>query len=173
MIFKNQRLTGSLQGLQNASKETRDQLADEVYGLTRINQHKQTKKVIELILKKKLIKRQEEICKLREELKALEINTQSQLREKTSIVEQLSHELDAKNSKISKHLEQIDQYTLDALSFKARCEEQEKELEKFRSKLNEKELTANSQLNSISAQLNNKEEFLNKIYHEVGVNLHW
>ena len=49
MIFKNQRLTGSLQGLQNASKETRDQLADEVYDLTRINQHKQTKKVIELI----------------------------------------------------------------------------------------------------------------------------
>ena len=84
-----------------------------------------------------------------------------------NIVEKLNNELESKNVKISKHLEQIDQYTLEALTYKSKCDEQEKELERFRIKLNEKEINANTQLNSISEQLNSKEEFLNRIYNEV------
>jgi hypothetical protein len=89
------------------------------------------------------------------------------LKEKINIVEKLNSELDSKNSKICKHLEQIDQYTLEALNYKSKCDEQERELERFRIKLNEKEINANTQLNSINEQLNNKEEFLNRIYNEV------
>jgi hypothetical protein len=48
----------------------------------------------------KLTKRQEEITKLREELKALEINTKNQLKEKSSAVEQLNNELIIKNQKV-------------------------------------------------------------------------
>ena len=120
-----------------------------------------------MFLYNQLTRRQEEICKLREELRALEINTQCQIKEKLTIVEKLNDELDVKNSRISKHLEQIDQCTLESLTYKAKCDEQEKELERFRIQLNEKDLNTSTRLNSITEQLTNKEEFLNKIYNEV------
>lgn len=69
--------------------------------------------------------------------------------------------------KIAKQLEQIDQSTLDVLNYKARCDEQEKELEKFRSQLTEKEINSNTQLSNIAAQLVDREDYLNKLHAEV------
>jgi hypothetical protein len=49
-----------------------------------------------------------------------------------------------------------------------KCEEQDKELANFRYKLNESQLNSNSHLTSITAQLVDREDQLNKVQEEVG-----
>lgn len=69
--------------------------------------------------------------------------------------------------KIAKQLELIDQSTIDILNYKARCDDQEKELEKIRSQLNENEHHKNSQINVVRTQLAEKTEDIIKLQDEV------
>ncbi|CAF0935384.1 unnamed protein product [Brachionus calyciflorus] len=138
---QNQRLTLSLQSLQGSSKETRDKLSDE------------------------LIKRQEEIIKLREELRTLDLNHEAELKEKNFLIDELNTQIQEKNAKISKQLELIDQNTLDLLNYQSKCDELEIEIDKFRAHLNQTEYNS-SHLSSITAQLYSKEDHLNKLQTE-------
>ncbi|RNA32208.1 golgin subfamily B member 1-like isoform X2 [Brachionus plicatilis] len=113
-------------------------------------------------VQKILIKRQEEILKLREEIQSVEFIHQSEMKEKNYLIDQLNTQIKDKNSKISHQLEIIDQNTIELLNIKSKCEEQEMELQKFRTELNRNELNS-SQLNSITAQLYTKEEHVNQL----------
>ena len=64
-------------------------------------------------------------------------------------------------------MEQLDQNTIDLLNYKSNSDEQEKELEKYRSQLNMNELAKNSHITTIKAQLSDKELDLNKLQTEV------
>ena len=66
-----------------------------------------------------------------------------------------------------KQVEQIEQSSSDMLTLKSKCDEQEKELEKFRAQLNKTELCSSSHITSITAQLIDKEETVNKLHSEV------
>ena len=64
-------------------------------------------------------------------------------------------------------MEQLYQNTIDLLNYKSKSDEQEKELEKYRSQLNMNELAKNSHITTIKAQLTDKELDLNKLQTEV------
>jgi hypothetical protein len=64
-------------------------------------------------------------------------------------------------------MEQLDHTTIDLLSYKSKCDEQEKELEKYRSQLSLNEMAKNSHITTIKAQLTDKELDLNKLQTEV------
>ena len=64
-------------------------------------------------------------------------------------------------------MEQIEQTSLDLLSMRAKCDDQEKELEKYRAQLNKNEICTHSHITSITAQLIDKEETVNKLHSEV------
>jgi hypothetical protein len=58
---------------------------------------------------------------------------------------------------------------METTNLKKICDEQEKELLNFRNQLNENQLNSNSHLNSITAQLIEREDQLNKIQDEVSI----
>lgn len=107
-----------------------------------------------------MIKRQEEILKLRDEIQSAEFMHQSEIKDKNILIDQLNDQIKEKNSKLSHQLEIIDKNTVDLLNIKSKCEEKEIELEKFRSQLNKNDI------NSIAAQLYSKEEHVNQLYED-------
>ena len=109
-----------------------------------------------------MIKRQEEILKLREEIQSIEVLHQSEIQDKNILIDQLNGQIQEKNSKIYHQLEIIDKNTVDLLNIKSKCEEKEIELEKFRTELNKNDINF-SQINSITAQLCSKEEHVNQL----------
>lgn len=137
---QNQKLTFALQSVQTAAKEAREKIGEE------------------------LAKKQDEITKLRDELKTLEITHQAHLREKEYTIEQLNNDLAQANTKKSKQLDDCNQ---EIATLKARCEEQDKELEKFKTQLNKNETSANSQLTTLNSQLAEKDENITKLTAEV------
>lgn len=74
--YQNQKLTFTLQSLQNTSKETREQLSDEVR------------------------QRQDEIYRLRDELKIVQSNLDTEVREKNYIIDELKLELTQRKQKV-------------------------------------------------------------------------
>ena len=66
-------------------------------------------------------------------------------------------------------MDKINQVSIEASHLKQICDEQEKELFKFRNQLNENQMSSNSHLNSMSAQLIDREDQINKVQDEVCV----
>jgi hypothetical protein len=97
----------------------------------------------------------------------MEAEYQSQLSERLHKIEKVTNELDLSNNKVKHQMEQLDQSTLDLLSYKSKCDDLEKELENFRSQLNLNELTKNSHITTIKSQLTDKELDLSKLQSEV------
>lgn len=64
-------------------------------------------------------------------------------------------------------MEQIDRLTMDILSYKSKCDDLERELEKFHNQMNQSELNSSSQLNSVSSKLNESERHINELKNEV------
>lgn len=62
---------------------------------------------------------------------------------------------------ISSQLEQIDQLTMDILSYKSKCDDQERDLEKLKSQL------SHGDYNTVLSQLAAKESLVNELKNEV------
>jgi len=128
--------------------------------------------------------------KLHDELKILELNSRNALLQKDDLITDLNSEINMKNHtvclfvllcyqnrliqliillKIGKQLEQIDQMTIDLLSFKGKFDEQEKELHKFKMQLEQNEYDAKSRLSMVNSQLIDREDYLNRLQDEVNL----
>lgn len=62
--------------------------------------------------------------------------------------------------KISNQMQEIDNLTIDLLNYKARCDDQERDLDNYRNQLNENDLNNSTHLAS-------KEEVIHKLQNEV------
>ena len=94
---KNQKLTLSLQSLQSSSKDTRDQLTEEVRGIGFFSANSKLN-----VSSLKLRHRQEDLFKLKDELRSTQINHDNDLRQKELIIEGLHQDLAQKKNKVIK-----------------------------------------------------------------------
>ncbi len=110
-----------------------------------------------------MIKKQEEITKLKEELKTIDIANNAHLREKEYSLEQAKNELQKCNQKLTKQLEEIDKCSKESTQYKIKSEEQEKEIGRLRQELNRAENSTSNSLSSLNSQIKDKEEQVNKL----------
>ena len=103
---------------------------------------------------------------LQHEKSSTESNIHQQLTEKINTIKQLQNELELKSSQVTSQAEKITQATSESSMLKMKCETQERELNNFRCKLNESQMNSSTHLTSITAQLVDREDQLNKCQDE-------